>query len=897
MSDPRIIELHEQAPLTDLHCHPPLKLYLLEDKKFHEGHDASESEGFLSMCTDAPSFVQGHVKVALATTHVPEKPLVDDCGIIRVVSGIVRRAKELFEGQPDEMTRRMLSYFEDAVVQAQAKNFPVVLCRSFQEVLQARQAGKIAFVHAIEGGHSLLGNRSVEENLKDYYDRGVCLLTLAHFYDHGISPPVPGVPDDDFLSTNGCFRKALRVDQSLGLHPAGRKAVQLMLEMGMIVDLTHSTQKAREEVYQIWKTMPPRYQRPLVFTHAGLHAMAPRHAMNPGWDELRFIQSTGGAIGIIFMNYWLMGNTLHGSKDSMRYVVQALEMLRDQDLLACTAIGSDFDGFTNPPKDLKEPSDFPNLTDELLTRRRFPGRIFRPEEVKALLGGNAMRAIELGWTRAPATSPAAAVGPSSAKKPAPAAAALLDALHCWKEPAPAAMRTGAAEPDLLSPDGFKALRDLLEKNPGLWKDHPPPFFKEEPTFPQIERVLREVSEFLASGPQVEAALSALMAAPKHVDLPKGCRFEGYAGSEVPIDPSRKDKKTSDVLKWFTTWAASVKYRHKHPKPPLPNHGASSTRFHYPLVRQNGAASVALFSDWGTDYYHSEYILRHIANLSPAQAIHLGDVYYAGSPSEMERFMRIPMNNHLLSRTPTFVMNANHEMMHHSIPLLEFIAWKRGQYPEVQKQEGTYFCLYDDTYQIVAIDTDYHKGGRYEDPALKQWLEETLRSGRQNRKINILLSQHEAYKRGGMSTLLKEDLKDLILRDQLVDLWFWGDEHFCALYGPSERTAFVGSCIGHGGYAFEQQTPQDMTPPEDVARYVWGETARRLPTSMPGAKDAVGNNGFCLLDLSPDHISLKYLDWRKQLRYHTRLSVVDGWLRLSEKPVYEGPAETHCSGEA
>ena len=396
---PAILDLHRDAPLVDLHCHPPLMLYLLPQKKLHEAHDANDAANPFLFRTDLPSLMDGGVRVALATTHVPEKALLADCKIIHAAAQFVPPALELFGGPPDEMTRRMMEAFEAAVDAAVAQAFPVAIARSRAELNAALQQKKVVFLHAVEGAHSLRGpTLSILQNLEDLFDRGVCLLTLAHFYDAQISPPAPGLPHDMLLSQLGCFREALNPDLSLGLYDDGKAVVTRMLELGMIVDLSHTNPTARRDIYAIWEGMPADQKRPLVFSHAGLHRTAGHtHAKNPSAADLEMIRKTGGVVGIMFMNYWLAGKTLHGAADNMSHAVAAIHTLHKAGYEDHIALGSDFDGFTDPPRELKEPSDFPNLTDELLTGRRYGGRTYTEAQVKKFLGGNFMRVLAAGW--------------------------------------------------------------------------------------------------------------------------------------------------------------------------------------------------------------------------------------------------------------------------------------------------------------------------------------------------------------------------------------------------------------------------------------------------------------------------------------------------------------------
>jgi microsomal dipeptidase-like Zn-dependent dipeptidase len=900
--DPRIRELHNNAPLIDLHCHPPLKLFLLPEKKLHQAHDVTDEDDPFSFRVDLPSLIQGGVRAAFATTHVPEHPLLKDCFLIRGMAAMNSPLAKALSAPPDRVTREMITNFETAVESANAAGFRATICRSYEELRAVLKTDAVCFVHAIEGGHSLRGDRSVLENLQDYFDRGVSLITLAHFYDNTISPPVPGIPNDNCLAKAGCFKRALRADPELGLHPGGRDSARFMLEQGMLIDLIHSTRKARYDIYKLWADTPAHFRRPLIISHAGVYEMAP-HEMNPTLDELEILRRTGGVIGIIAMNYWLFGKTLKGPADTFEHVVRTIDLLADHGFEDQIAIGSDFDGFTNPPRGLQEPSEFPNLTDELLARRRFPGRPYTADQVMKFLGGNTLRVLEAGWgRRGPQNDPHRSLRAVEISPPGAGTQEYLRALGCWvpshSEPRSALANERTQPVRALDPAALEEIRLELRRDPALWLSHPPHLLGPQPTLSQIDRLIDEVQSRLAEPERAMTELRAVRAVGEsHYDLPEECRFPGYDVDDPGIVMSRSDMQDSDWGGWATSWLSSVWYRMAHRKPNLPLHDPAGTNFCYPLRENANVATLGLFSDWGTGYYHSRYIARHLSDLSPGQIVHLGDVYYAGSPKELGDYAGGVLAP-LLERLPVHLMNANHEMMHHGIPLLELIAEKQRRHPAQQPQESTYFCLYNDHYQVVAIDTDFHGGGRFRSVELQAWLAQRLIEGRASGKVNILLTQHEAFLSGkNVSALLGDDLKKLVLEQQLVDLWFWGDEHGAALYHPGPKAPFIGALIGHGGYPFSLRKREWATPDPEIARVAWVETAPRFPNhSGSTARQDVGNNGFVWLSLEPTGIELKFVDWRRQLRYHTRIirdHSRQGRLYLPDTPIFEGPSTGTC----
>jgi hypothetical protein len=181
MPDQRITELHTQAPLVDAHCHPSLKLYLFEEEKFDKDNEVPDSSNLFRLRVDIPSLLAGGVRVALSTAHVPEKMLREDCFLLNLALSFNRRAQQIFENQPDAMTRVLLDLFEAAVREGAEKGHPVTMCRSFDELKTAMQGNKLAFLHAVEGGHSLKGERQILQNLEIISTAG-CACSRPHTF-------------------------------------------------------------------------------------------------------------------------------------------------------------------------------------------------------------------------------------------------------------------------------------------------------------------------------------------------------------------------------------------------------------------------------------------------------------------------------------------------------------------------------------------------------------------------------------------------------------------------------------------------------------------------------------------------------------------------------------------
>jgi membrane dipeptidase len=375
---PRARELHARATVVDLHAHPSLNVSLWQHK-FARRHRASGAWNPFTMRTDLPKLMDGNVRVLLSAVYLPERRLLADCWALKVAKCFASpRVRRLFEGSPFDRTLEVIAGFEAEVARSKLDGREVArVVRSRQELETALAEGKLAIIHTIEGAHSLGGSVL---NARAFFDRGVCLLTLAHFYANEFVHPVEGIPPEQKIP--GCFEEPK--DLTRGLTPLGEELVEACVETGMLVDLTHSTPPARQRVFEI-----VRRRRPLLFTHVGVASLNPQ-PMNPTDAEIRQIADTGGVVGIILMNHWLTPVKI---KQGLHYVVETARRIRDQGGIETVALGTDFDGFTDPPDDVKDMADLPNITEALLRGG------FREADIRLILGGNALRVLRQGWGR------------------------------------------------------------------------------------------------------------------------------------------------------------------------------------------------------------------------------------------------------------------------------------------------------------------------------------------------------------------------------------------------------------------------------------------------------------------------------------------------------------------
>lgn len=295
--------------------------------------------------------------------------------------------------------------------------------------------------------------------------------------------------------------------------------------------------------------------------------------------------------------------------------------------------------------------------------------------------------------------------------------------------------------------------------------------------------------------------------------------------------------------------------------------------------EDGKIEMALFADNGNPLHSSLAIAKQIVDSNLPYAFHLGDVYYGGGAEEFEVFDGSLRG--MFDRTELFMLTGNHEMFAKGAGFQRMIAKKREEHPGRQRQNGEMFCLRGRGFQVIGIDTMFvgwdsgrlRVDGDFADDAVLDVLNAWLAVRPDD--LTILLTTNQPWDLGGRSlSPLYDSLRASI--EGRVDLWFWGNVHYAALYEPysfrgaSPDRMLVGSCIGHGGYPFYTQERVGALP--HGVRCRWLEKKSRFWPEDRVRPD-VGANGWCKLGLQREEdrkrwrVTLTYIDWvgRERLR--------------------------------
>jgi membrane dipeptidase len=369
-------QFHAGCTLVDLHAHPSLKVSLFK-RVLTAPVGASRDFDPFGVRTDFGDLRSGGLDLLLSTVYAPEKGILCECPYLRLLRYVLPGTwKRVFNRPYWDVTVDMLVAMEEQVEAAPDQARMLRSVGDLEAWLAEKRDGRpLGVIHNVEGAHSLDGDAA---NVERLWQRGVAYLTLAHFYKNEAVHPCFPYPES--VQKLRCFRGDRNL--ALGLTDFGAEVIEEMVRLGMILDIVHCTPPARAQIYElVGKRLP------LIASHVGAYEVNPSPYNLKDW-ELKEIAASGGVVGVIFMNYWLMP---HETKRGLNFVARTLNHFVQVAGIDHVAVGSDFDGFTDPPDDLKDASEFPKLTERLLAEG------YKPDEIEKIWGGNVLRVLKEGW--------------------------------------------------------------------------------------------------------------------------------------------------------------------------------------------------------------------------------------------------------------------------------------------------------------------------------------------------------------------------------------------------------------------------------------------------------------------------------------------------------------------
>ena len=459
VNDDGSFKLNDQS-IIDLHCHPSMKMWLF-DKKFWKQHlFVHKGDNLLPMQENNHQFSFGNVRGILAAHYLLEAATEREWNTLKALYPIIKlipffdlKDKIEYESEKNfDQVIKMIDLLEKQIGYTNAiqKDFKYYIAKNFKEFAAALDDPKkktIAIAHAIEGSHALGRNFPISakrqndntlnnatqgkmykaaatepwepyiNNLRKFKERGVCLITLAHFFRNDLVYPVDGI-SPDAKNTPGMTWE-YTPDQDHGLTEIGKKVVEEMLRTGIVVDVCHSAPGVRRDVFLLnrkmnaERLMANKPMRPIVFTHTGARQIFDYYDLGhyPYFkyycvsdDEIDLISECEGVIGVIPENFWLVGADTHLKKDfqpsqfryGIDYMVQTMKYINSKTRLkdySNIGIGTDFDGLADNPKDLYKNRQ---ISDLIAAMKRDP-ELNQKDYIDNITYKNSRRILERGW--------------------------------------------------------------------------------------------------------------------------------------------------------------------------------------------------------------------------------------------------------------------------------------------------------------------------------------------------------------------------------------------------------------------------------------------------------------------------------------------------------------------
>ena len=271
-----------------------------------------------------------------------------------------------------------------------------VVARSVADVEDAFRRGAIALPMGMENGAPIEGSLN---NLKHFYDRGIRYITLTHSENNHIS-------DSSYADE----------PEWNGLSPFGREVVAGMNRLGIIIDISHVSDKAFYQVMELTKA-------PAIASHSSCRRFTPEWERNMDDAMIKRLGENGGVIQINFGSAFINESAHKQSKiyfdlakadreakgygrdsdeakafreaywkENKRIYADLSDVIDHVDNVVSIAgvdhvgLGSDFDGVGDSlPIGLKDVSNYPNLIRALLERG------YSDEDIRKICSGNILR--------------------------------------------------------------------------------------------------------------------------------------------------------------------------------------------------------------------------------------------------------------------------------------------------------------------------------------------------------------------------------------------------------------------------------------------------------------------------------------------------------------------------
>lgn len=240
------------------------------------------------------------------------------------------------------------------------------LCRTTAEIRAAFEKRSFAAVLHMEGCEA------IDEDL----------IALETFYAAGLRSLGPVWSRNNIFGHGVPFAYPMSPDSGPGLTEAGFELIRACNRMGILVDLSHITEKG---FWDVAKTS----DQPLIASHSNAHALTPV-ARNLTDKQMDAIRESRGLVGLNYATPMLRADGQENAATPLSDMVRHIDHMVERMGIDCVALGSDFDG-APIPAEISDAAGNQNLVAALAAAG------YGADEIAKICRENWLRVLGQAW--------------------------------------------------------------------------------------------------------------------------------------------------------------------------------------------------------------------------------------------------------------------------------------------------------------------------------------------------------------------------------------------------------------------------------------------------------------------------------------------------------------------
>jgi len=331
--------LHGRLLTLDTHCDTPMF--------FPQGIQFNQRDP--RILVDLHKMDEGHQDAVIMAAYLPQ-PKLGETFSSKVDVNWADNTQQSTAITPTVYADLIFDKIEDIV---HDNSQYISIARTPADLYEDKRKGRKSIMMAIENGLALEHNLA---NVKHFAQRGVVYITLCHNGDNDICD-----------SAKGC-------NTHNGVSQYGEKVIAEMNDYGIMVDLSHASEKSFYDALQISRT-------PIVCSHSNCRALCD-HPRNLTDDQLRALAARGGVAHTTLYAGFLRKDGQATILDAIRHLEHAIDIMGIDNV----GLGTDFDGDGGVPG-LADSSELINFTLHLLRRK------YSEADIRKIWGGNWLRVM------------------------------------------------------------------------------------------------------------------------------------------------------------------------------------------------------------------------------------------------------------------------------------------------------------------------------------------------------------------------------------------------------------------------------------------------------------------------------------------------------------------------